>query len=102
MTAMAYVNHLALRAVAALMLLLTLAGCGKGGPKANPGHPLPPSPRVVQGDPGHPGGRFALSLPSAPRTFNPLFALDSASDDVVRLLFSTLVSLNFVNHEVGP
>src|SRR5258705_145309 len=86
-----------------LALFLTLAGCGKQGiPNRNSGHALPASPLVVQSDPGEPGGRFVAAAAGAPKTFNPLIAFDAASDGIVRLLFSSLVNLNWLTQETGP
>ena len=84
-------------------LLLTLAGCGKpAGPKPNAEHPLPPSPLVAQCNPGHPGGRLVLVSVAGPKTFNPLVSIDAASDNIIRLLFGSLVNLNPVTQEPGP
>lgn len=65
------------------------------------GHPLP-APLVLPGDPGARGGRLTLLTAGAPRTFNPVLSMDAASDAVVRLLFSGLVSLDAVTQEVRP
>lgn len=89
--------------VAGLGMILALAGCGKSSearPKA--GHPLPPSPLVATCGPGQPGGRFVIGAASSPRTFNPLFAADEASDGITRLLFGSLVNVNQTAQEIGP
>ena len=67
--------------------VLALAGCGKpNAVQHGPPHPLPASPLVVQGEPGQPGGRLVIAASASPRTFNPLFSVDSASDGIIRLL----------------
>src|SRR5437870_7111070 len=89
-----------IRRFLATALALTMAGCQERAPKA--GHPLPPSHLVAQCEPGRPGGRLVLASPGSPKTFNPLFALDSASDGIVRLLFASLISLDQARQEVRP
>ena len=86
----------------AAALLLFVAGCGKksAGPPAA-GHPLP-APLVAKCEPGQPGGKLTLVTAGAPRTFNPLFATDSASDEVVRLLFGALVNVDMTTQEARP
>ena len=46
--------------------------------------------------------RFVLAAASGPKTFNPLFASDAASDGIVRLLFSSLIEINFSTQEPTP
>jgi peptide/nickel transport system substrate-binding protein len=89
--------------LALLGLVLVFASCGKQGPsKPAAGHPLPPSPLISKCEPGQPGGRFVISLPASPNTFNPLFTTNSASDAVARLLFGNLVNVNPITQEPGP
>ncbi len=84
-------------------MLWALAGCGKPNqPQPVVGHPLPASPLVNQAAPGQPGGRLVLATSAGPRTFNPLFILDSASDAISRLLFSSLIRLDQAKQEPGP
>jgi peptide/nickel transport system substrate-binding protein len=86
-----------------LGFVLAMAGCGKQSrSQSNAGHPLPPSPLIAKCEPGQPGGRFVIALPTTPNTFNPLFATNSASDEIARLLFGTLVKLDQVTEEPGP
>ena len=88
---------------ASFALVVLLAGCGQsGGSRPKGGNPLPPSPLVSKAEPGQPGGRFVIAAASGPKTFNPLFASDGASDGIVRLLFSSLVELNFSTQQPGP
>jgi peptide/nickel transport system substrate-binding protein len=93
----------ALTHVALLMCVSVLAGCGKSaGPKTEAAHPLPPSPLMAKGDPGQRGGRFVIGASASPKTFNPLFAFDSASDGIVRLMFAPLVRLDAATQQPGP
>jgi peptide/nickel transport system substrate-binding protein len=93
----------ALSRIALLVCASALAGCGKAaGPKPAPAHPLPPSPLIARGDPGQPGGRFVIGATASPKTFNPLFALDSASDAIVHLLFAPLVNLDWATLQPTP
>ena len=83
--------------------MLALGGCGKpAASRPSAAHPLPPSPLIAQGDPGQPGGRFVIAASASPKTFNPLFAFDSASDAIVRLLFASLVNLDWATQQPGP
>jgi len=75
-------------------------GCGKT-PPPSAGHALP-SPRVARCEPGQPGGRLTLISVGAPQTFNPLLAEDGASEEVIRLLFAPLVSLDLGTQELEP
>jgi peptide/nickel transport system substrate-binding protein len=89
--------------IALLVCISTLAGCGNPpAPRPNAAHPLPPSPLIAKGDPGQQGGRFVIGASASPRTFNPLFALDSASDGIVHLLFAPLVNLDWATQQTGP
>ena len=90
------------RAVWLAAALAVLAGCGKNTPqKPAAGHPLP-APLVAKCEPGQPGGRLTLVADGAPRTFNPLLASDGASDELVHLLFGSLVNLDLATQEPGP
>jgi peptide/nickel transport system substrate-binding protein len=84
-----------------LLTLLLAAGCDKSK-SSHQGHSLPAPPLVAKCEPGQPGGRFVLPVALGPKTFNPLYALDSASDAVTRLLFGSLINLNWVTQEPGP
>ena len=89
--------------IALLVCVSTLAGCGKSAaPRPNAAHPLPPSPLIAKGDPGQQGGRFVIGASASPKTFNPLLALDSASDGIVRLLFAPLVNMDWATQQTGP
>ena len=77
--------------------LVWLAGCGRPD-----GHALPEPPRVATCEPGKAGGRMMLVTDGVPKTFNPLFAVDSGSESVTRLLFSSLVHFDMVSQEPSP
>jgi len=81
--------------------LSVLLGAALVGGCKPAGHALPQPPAVAGGEPGRAGGRFVLAtLP--PRTFNPLLNVDGGSDAVIRLLFSSLVTLNLESQEPEP
>jgi peptide/nickel transport system substrate-binding protein len=83
-------------------LLLIASGCGKPPAPPQPvGHPLP-SPAVAQCEPGRRGGRLTLVIAGAPRTFNPLFAADGASDEAVRMIFGSLINLDLTTLDAQP
>jgi peptide/nickel transport system substrate-binding protein len=89
--------------MALLATALALAGCGKGGAARNSAsHPLPESPLVAKGEPGRRGGRFVIASGVSPKTFNPLFAFDGASDGVIRLLFASLATFDWAAQQPGP
>jgi peptide/nickel transport system substrate-binding protein len=89
--------------IALLGTVLALAGCGKqDAVKRGPPHPLPPSPRLAKGNPIQPGGRLVIAASASPRTFNPLFSIDGASDGIIRLLFASLVNMDWATQEPGP
>lgn len=85
-------------AIVFLTLGVAFGGCSKK-PTA---HRLPEPPRVASCEPGKAGGRLVLTVQGNPRTFNPLLAVDPASEAVVRLLFSSLVTVNFASQEPEP
>jgi peptide/nickel transport system substrate-binding protein len=90
------------RATVAAALLLAASGCGKSSAtKSAAGHDLP-LPLVAQCEPGRPSGRLTLVTTGVPRTFNPVIAMDGASDAVTRLLFGSLVNLDMATQETGP
>jgi peptide/nickel transport system substrate-binding protein len=88
--------------IGASIFLFALAGCGKSDSKPRVGHALPPAPLVSKGEPGQSGGRFVIAATGVPKTFNPLFAVDGPSDSIIRLLFGSLVNLNWQTQEAGP
>ena len=89
--------------VALLGAVLALAGCGKSDAvKRGPAHPLPASPLIAKGDPVQLGGRLVIAASASPRTFNPLFSIDGASDGIIRLLYASLVNVDWVTQEPGP
>ena len=89
--------------VALLVAVLALAGCGKSDAvKRGPAHPLPASPLIAKGDSVQLGGRLVIAASASPRTFNPLFSVDGASDGIIRLLYASLVNVDWVTQEPGP
>lgn len=85
------------------ILASLMTGCGRPSSPPTPAaaHALP-RPAVANCQPGQPGGRLTLIIAGAPRTFNPLLALDGASDEVVRMIFGALVSLDMTTQEARP
>lgn len=83
-----------------LAVLLLLTACQKE--RTVKPLPLPEPPLVVKTEPGISGGQFSVTLNQGPRTFNPVLALDSASDAVVRFLFRSLVTFDLTTLEINP
>jgi peptide/nickel transport system substrate-binding protein len=78
------------------------SGCSKPSSSAPTEHPLPPSPLVSKSEPGQFGGKLTIAIAGSPRTFNPVEPPDIASDFIARLLFSSLVRMDWASQEVGP
>src|SRR5580698_9988390 len=49
---------------------------------------------VLEGVPGHAGGRLVVALRSEPKTLNPALALDEPSRDVIRCMTADLIHIN--------
>ena len=93
---------------AGLCALLANAGCGGKSPGSGPAtataarFPLPDAPRVIQSEPGVPGGRLVLANFSDPKTFNPITANETSSLDLIYLIFDGLVKKDQVTQEILP
>jgi peptide/nickel transport system substrate-binding protein len=89
------------RAAAAFMtcLALALAGCGGGARGSGTyvdHHPLPPDTMTTAMDePGKYGGRFVAGATSSPRTFNPIMANETSSNEIIQLLFISLTDIDY-------
>lgn len=83
---------------------LVLAGCGKAPTQQQPvvNAPLPEPPLVATCTPGIPGGRMVVASYGDPKTFNPITANESTSDNIDRLLFSALLGFDSPSQEVLP
>src|SRR5208282_4763586 len=86
--------------------IVCLSGCGK---KAEPppeksaaSYPLPDPPLVATCAPGIPGGRLVIAEPGDPKTFNPITENESSSQDIIRLLFASLLGFDSVSQAVEP
>ena len=84
-----------------VVLGVLLCGCGKSSSSIS-SHPLPASPLISKAEPGQFGGKLTIAIPGSPRTFNPVEPPDLASDFIARLLFSSLVRMDWASQEVGP
>jgi peptide/nickel transport system substrate-binding protein len=81
-------------AVAAGVLALLSPGCGGAPRSAAPRRadiPLPPDTMLVAApERGEYGGRFVIAETSDPKTFNVIMSNDQASNDIDRLMFTSL------------
>ena len=104
----------ALRPFATLLptCLLLLAACDKKSDSASqhtssnqaqaPAGPPPEGALVAKCDPGIPGGRLVIATFGDPKTFNPITANESSSEDIIRFLFASLVNYDWLKQEVEP
>jgi peptide/nickel transport system substrate-binding protein len=77
-----------------------LAGCGKSSSPAAPeksaaSYPLAKPPLLAPCAPGKPGGRLVVATFGDPKTFNPITANESSSQDIYRLLFASLLGFDW-------
>jgi peptide/nickel transport system substrate-binding protein len=87
-------------------LILVLSGCSRtpsNGAAARPNHPKPEEPFVFQGAPGVYGGRVVVTTLGPPKSFNPMTANETSSNDIIgRLVFEGLTGYDNVTQEVTP
>ncbi|MDD5140565.1 MAG: ABC transporter substrate-binding protein [Verrucomicrobiales bacterium] len=83
-----------------------LSGCGKNPPaapaKSAADYPLPEPPLVVDCEPGIPGGRLVVATFGDPKTFNPITANESSSEEIYRHLFAGLLGFDWTTQQVTP
>jgi peptide/nickel transport system substrate-binding protein len=88
--------------------IFILIGCGRKSETSSSGtgggaeFPLPEKPAVAECEPGVRGGRLVIATFGAPKTFNPITANESSSDDIIRLLFSGLVGIEAPTQQIKP
>ena len=92
-------------AIAALILAIALAGCGRHADFA--AHrlavPLPPDTLTFDGpELGRYGGRFVIAETGGPRTFNALMSNDQPSNDVNQRLFIGLTEFDLNSQQTVP
>ena len=82
-------------------------GCGKkpdstasNNTAAN--DPLPEPPLVAACAPGKPGGRLVIATFGDPKTFNPITANESSSEEIYRHLFASLLGFDTPSQSVSP
>jgi len=89
----------------ALMLAITLLGCGRPG--SSPAHrlsvALPPDTLTFDGpELGRYGGRFVIAETGGPRTFNAIMSNDQPSNDVNQRLFIGLTEFDLNSQQTVP
>jgi peptide/nickel transport system substrate-binding protein len=88
-------------------VIFGLAGCGKNSPEGSTqtsaaDYPLPEPPVVATCEPGIPGGRLVIAEPTDPKTFNPITANETSSQDIYRMLFWPLLNYDVPSQQVEP
>ena len=91
---------------ALLVIAALLSGCGEKAPKAPEksaaDYPLPKPPLVADCAPGIPGGRLVVAMFGDPKTFNPVTANESSSEEIYRHLFAGLLGFDWTTQQVMP
>jgi peptide/nickel transport system substrate-binding protein len=96
------------RAAAWLALVAAgiLSGCGGGGTGGSAfvdRVPLPPDTLTTLMDElGRHGGRFVVGATASPKTFNPIMANETSSNDVIAQLFASLTDIDYVTQADIP
>lgn len=89
-----------------LAALVVLSGCGKQAPSAPErsaaSYPLPEPPLVAKCEPGIRGGRLVIATFGDAKTYNPITANESSSEDIYRFLFAGLVGFDWVTQTAEP
>ena len=94
-------------AVIFVAVAVGLIGCGKKTETATPetsvaNYPLPDPPLIADCEPGIRGGRLVIAEPGDPKTFNPITANESSSQDIYRFFFASLLGDDPIKQDVTP
>ena len=85
---------------------MLLAGCGGGmtpGARFVDRLPLPPDTLTERMDElGRYGGRFVAGATASPKTFNPIMANETSSNDIVQQMFIALTDIDYRTQEDVP
>jgi peptide/nickel transport system substrate-binding protein len=94
------------RLVVVTLLTCFAASCGPNDaiPEAEKREPVPvPKSAIsVEGQPGTYGGTLRVAVPDELTTFNPFFALQPSTAEILHQLYAPLVGLNPVTGKVEP
>ena len=86
--------------------IFCFSGCGKKSEtapeKSAASYPLPDPPLVADCEPGIRGGRLVIAELGDPKTFNPITANESSSQDIYRYFFASLLGFDPTKQEVTP
>mgnify|MGYP003348249855 CR=1 FL=1 len=105
---------LKLPCLAAVLAVLTFAGCSKkedaapatGGASskatATTAADLPQPPCVYPCEPGVRGGRLVIATFGDPKTFNPITENEGTSREIIRFLFASLITLDWPTQTASP
>jgi peptide/nickel transport system substrate-binding protein len=90
----------------ALVAMWLLSGCGGGrggGTAFVDKEPLPPDTMTTRmGELGRYGGRFVAGATASAKTFNPIMANETSSNDVLNQMFVSLTDIDYRNQEDIP
>ena len=99
-------NSLVRTAAVAAATVFVLTGCGRKSEtapvKSTVNQLLADPPLVAECEPGIPGGRFVVASFGDPKTFNPITANESSSDNILRFMFAGLLGFDTQLQRVGP
>ncbi|HVU26604.1 MAG TPA: ABC transporter substrate-binding protein [Verrucomicrobiae bacterium] len=93
--------------VAVFLAAILFSGCSKKAESVSSensatNYPLPDPPLVADCNPGIRGGRLVIAEPGDPKTFNPITANESSSQDIYRFFFASLLGDDPVAQGVTP
>jgi peptide/nickel transport system substrate-binding protein len=100
-------KNFARTAVVLMAVTICFSGCGKKSETASPersvaSYPLPDPPLIADCEPGILGGRLVIAEPGDPKTFNPITANESSSEDIYRFFFAALLGDDPITQELEP
>jgi len=92
-----------IRSFLPVVLLTAAFTAGRAAPAAPARVPLPPDTmRVAMDEVGRHGGRFVAGVTASPKTFNPIIANETSTNDVVSEMFVALSDIDYRTQDDIP